>query len=111
VDQERVSGVASPTSCDDETMAVALEALLIPTDVRDHSGRSGLSAFGLACLLRDARLHNPLPLLEFRDVRPNGRQRHLRQHLCASNECLHFSLQILDSQGEVGPRIYRSVPR
>jgi hypothetical protein len=68
VDQERVSGVASPTSCDDETMAVALGALLIPTDVRDHSGRSGLSAFGLACLLRDARLRNPLPLLEFRDV-------------------------------------------
>ena len=81
VDQERVSGVTSPTSCDDETMAVALEALLIPTDVRDHSGRSGLSAFGLACLLRDARLHNPLPLPEFRDVQPNGRQHHLRQHL------------------------------
>ena len=63
------------------TPAVAPEALLIPTDIRDHSGRSGLSAFGLACLLRDARLHNPLPLLEFRDVRPNGPQHHLRQHL------------------------------
>ena len=28
-----------------------------------------------------ARLRNPLPLLEFRDVRPNGRQHHLRQQL------------------------------
>jgi hypothetical protein len=41
-------------------MAVALEALPIPTD--DHSGRSGLSAFGLACLLRDApKLVVPAP--------------------------------------------------
>ena len=82
--------MASPTSCDDETMAVALEALLIPTDVRDHSGRSDLSAFGLACLLRDARLHNPLPRLEFRDVQPNGRQHHLRlRHDAISREFFH----------------------
>ena len=45
-----MSGVASPTPCDDETMAVALEALLIPTDVRDHSGRS------VDCALNSVRL-------------------------------------------------------
>ena len=33
-----------------ETMAVALEALLIPTDVRDHSGRiCGSPKLGTAC--------------------------------------------------------------